>query len=602
MGYLLAAYCALGLFGALNMIRQPIICVMGHVDHGKTTLLDKIRSTAMVAKEAGGITQHIGASEVPIEVIKKICSEMQNFSAESIKIPGLLFIDTPGHEAFTNLRRRGGSVADLAILVIDITKGFEPQTVEAIRILREYKTPFIVAANKIDMITGWINSKSKSLQTAMKQQNSQVIEALNKKVYEVVGKLGEMGFSSDLYSNVTDFRQEISIVPVSAKTGEGVAELLMLATGLSQRFLEMKLNIEVNGKGRGSILEKKEDRGLGFVIDVILYDGTLHVNDTIAFATSEGKVETTKIKALLKPKPLSEIRDSSNKFDYLDKVSAASGVRIGANNLDYAMPGSPVIQVVDDSYAKEISSEIGSVFATSKVGVILKADSIGSIEAISKLLDEQGVSISKKGIGNVSKRDVMDAFAMNAINPMDSIILAFNVGIDKDAEDAVFASNIKIIRSEIIYKLVDDCVAAREGMRLNRAKAIEEKITLPFQIEVLPHACFRASHPAIFGVRVVAGRVKQGAHAMSDEGVPVGKIRGIQNEKTPMTMAKANDEVAISMDEPTFGRQVKEGQMLYSKLSLEDIKMLQGEMSYLISDEEKDLVKRIAGIGSRNKK
>jgi Translation initiation factor 2 (IF-2; GTPase) len=185
---------------------------------------------------------------------------------------------------------------------------------------------------------------------------------------------------------------------------------------------------------------------------------------------------------------------------------------------------------------------------------------------------------------------------------MDSIILAFNVGVDKDAEDAVFASSIKIIKSEIIYKLVDDCVATREGMKLNRAKAIEERITLPFQIEVLPHACFRASHPAIFGVRVVAGRVKLGAYAMSDEGVPVGKIRGIQNEKTPMTMAKANDEVAISMDEPTFGRQVKEGQMLYSKLSLEDIKMLQGEMAYLINDEEKELVKKIVGMGGGHKK
>ena len=218
------------------MIRQPIICVMGHVDHGKTTLLDKIRNSAITAKEAGGITQHIGASEVPLDTIRRICGGIQ-FGTSDIKIPGLLFIDTPGHEAFTNLRRRGDSVADLAILVVDIMQGFQPQTVEAIDILKEYKTPFIIAANKIDLITGWRNTGSKSFAEAIKQQQTSVAAALESKIFELIGRVSEYGFSSDIYNKVTNFQKELAIVPLSAKTGEGIAELLMLAVGLSQKFL-----------------------------------------------------------------------------------------------------------------------------------------------------------------------------------------------------------------------------------------------------------------------------------------------------------------------------------------------------------------------------
>ena len=207
------------------MIRQPIITVMGHVDHGKTTLLDKIRSSAIASREAGKITQHIGASEVPSNVINEICKDIPNFSSSSMKIPGLLFIDTPGHEAFTNLRKRGGSIADMAILVVDITQGFQPQTIEAINILKEYKTPFIVAANKIDLIQGWNVNKTKSFKVSFDKQNESVKNLIDNKVYELVGRLGEFGFNSELYSRVTNFQNELSIIPISAKTGEGLAEL-----------------------------------------------------------------------------------------------------------------------------------------------------------------------------------------------------------------------------------------------------------------------------------------------------------------------------------------------------------------------------------------
>ncbi len=577
------------------MIRQPIIVVMGHVDHGKTTLLDRVRNTTIAAKEAGGITQHIGASEVPLSVIKKVCGVIPGANT-NLKIPGLLFIDTPGHEAFTNLRRRGSSVADMAILVVDIMQGFAPQTIEAIKILKSYKTPFIVAANKIDLITGWRASEGASLAESLKDQDARVVEMLNAKVYELVGRLSEQGFSSDLYSNIRNFQNEVAVVPISAKTGEGIPELLMLVSGLAQRYLEMKLTIEVNGPGKGSILEKKEERGMGTTIDVILYDGTLHVNDTIAFACTDNTVHTAKIKALLKPKPLHEMRESASGFRYVDSVNAASGVKVSALGLEDAIPGSSVIQTTSSNYKDEINAELGDVFKTDRSGLILKSDSIGGIEGLSKLLESEKINISKKGIGNVTKRDVIDAFSMNSMDPLYSVVLAFNVNVDQDAEEAAATSGVKIISGTIIYKLVDDYKEFAERKRSNRAKQVEERLAMPAMLQVVPGACFRISHPAIFGVDIMEGSIRPGNVIMNEAGDTVGKLKGIQNEKAPMSVAKKGERVAVSMDEPTFGRQVRDNQVLYTRLNDEDAKLLKGEFSSLLDDVGRELLQKILDI------
>ena len=576
------------------MIRQPIIAVMGHVDHGKTSLLDRIRNTAVASREAGGITQHIGASEVPIEVVNRICGPLLKATNTKINIPGLLFIDTPGHEAFTNLRVRGGSVADIAILVVDVTKGFEPQTIEAIEILKQYRTPFVVAANKIDVLTGWHDSKSKSLIESLNQQTQEVKNELDSRVYEFVGKLSEFDFNSELFSRVGDFQKEVAIIPLSAKTGEGIAELLMVVTGLAQKYLEAKLKIEISGPGRGSILEKKEVKGLGITIDVILYDGTLHTNDTIAFATQDS-VTTAKVKALLKPKS-GRGGDSGTGFDYVDFVGAASGVKISGNGLDDAMPGSPIIQVTDGDYAKEIKTEIGEVFKTDNTGITLKADTIGSIDAISKLLKSANFSISKKGIGKVTKRDIIDAFSMKAKDPLSAVILAFNVGIEDDATESSETSGVKIIKSDIIYKLIDNYRLFVDEEQKSSTHKVEGKIVFPGAAEILPGTAFRVSHPAIFGVSIVTGRIKPGYRMISDTGAMIGKIKGIQNEKEPVDIAKKGDQMAVSIEGPTFGRQIRENQILYTYISDDDYTLLTKQFSYLLNDEEKTLLEKIHRI------
>ncbi|MCL5433972.1 MAG: translation initiation factor IF-2 [Candidatus Marsarchaeota archaeon] len=585
----------------VNMIRQPIIVVMGHVDHGKTTLLDKIRSTTVASREVGGITQHIGASEIPIDIINKICGTMIRASNIKVTIPGILFIDTPGHEAFSNLRKRGGSIADIAILVVDITKGFEPQTIEAINILKEYKTPFIVAANKIDLITGWIKQNTYSVIESLQKQNSYVVKEFNDRVYEVIGKMSELGFSADIFNNIDNFTKQIAIIPISAKTSEGLSELLMIITGLAQKYLENKLKIEINGPGKGSILEKKEITGLGTTIDVVLYDGTLHVNDIIAFATTTS-ITTAKIKALLKPKPLSEIRESSTKFDSVEMVSAACGVKISGNGLDDALPGSPLIQVIGKNYEKEIQTEIGDLFVTDNKGIVLKADSIGSIEAISKLLKSENFNIGKKSIGNITKRDVLDAFSLNASDPLNAIVLGFNVKIDDEAEETVQSSGVKIITSNIIYKLIDDYKLYIDEKKHNIIAKIENSIIFPSIIRLIPNDCFRASNPAIFGIEVISGRIKKDYPLMNENGEVIGKIRELQSEKEKINIAKKGDNVAISVDGPTYGRQIKDNQILYARLTDSDEKLLSGEFSNLLNDEEKELLKKEIEIKRQSKK
>ncbi len=560
-----------------------------------TSLLDKIRSTTITAREAGGITQHIGASEVPIDVINKTCGPLLKASGMKITLPGLLFIDTPGHEAFTNLRKRGGSVADIAIVVVDVSKGFEPQTLEAINILKEYKTPFVIAANKVDLITGWIDQKTSSVMQSLAKQNQYVQNEFTNRMYQIVGRLSELGFSSELFNQIKDFKSELAIIPLSAKTGEGIAELLMVVTGLAQKYLESELKIEVSGPGKGSILEKKEVKGLGMTLDVILYDGTLHVNDIVAFAVPNG-VATAKIKALLKPKPLTEIRESSSNLLSIDSVAAASGVKISGVGLDEAMPGSPIIQVTDKNYEKEIKSELTELFETDKKGVILKADSIGSIEAISRLLKAEGVGVSKKEIGNVTKRDLLDAFTLNATEPLNAVILAFNVHVDPDAVDSVHTSGVRVIESNIIYKLIDDYKLFADEKKKSVVGKIEGSTVFPGMIKILPNACFHVSSPAVFGVEVVAGRIKPGYTLMNDGGDIIGKIKEIQREKTKVDMAKKGEQLAVSVDGPTFGRQIKENQVLYNRPGDADERLLTYNFSHLLDNEEKELLKKISAI------
>ena len=330
------------------------------MDHGKTSILDKIRGSSIAANEAGGITQAIGASIIPIETIKKICGPLLDALKMKFTIPGLLFIDTPGHAAFTNLRKRGGNLADIAILVIDINEGVKPQTIESIEILKSYKTPFVIAANKIDLIAGWQTHIESTLISSIQKQSQKVQELLEKKIYGLVGKISELGFDSDRFDRIEDFTRVIAIIPTSAKTGEGIPELLMVITGLAQKFLEGCLKCDVEGYAKGTIVEVKEERGLGKCIDVILYDGSLKRNDTIIIGTLTEPI-VTKVKGLFEPMPLKEMRDKKSKFKSVKEVHAATGVRVSAPDIEGAIAGMPIRSCSKEDIEK-VKAEIRSSY------------------------------------------------------------------------------------------------------------------------------------------------------------------------------------------------------------------------------------------------
>ncbi|MEM4798893.1 MAG: translation initiation factor IF-2, partial [Sulfolobales archaeon] len=359
-------------------LRSPIVVVLGHVDHGKTSLLDKIRGTAVVKKEAGEMTQHIGASFVPAHVIESIAEPLRKIINFKLQIPGLLFIDTPGHEAFANLRARGGSIADIAILVIDIIDGVKPQTIESIEILRSRRVPFLVAANKIDKIPGWRPYIDKPFLESIKMQDREVQKLLDDKVYSIAGSLLTLNFNAERFDRVRDFRRTVAIVPVSAKTGEGIPELLAVLAGLTQQYMSEKLRY-AEGPAKGVILEVKEEPGLGTTLDVIIYDGIIRRGDLFVTAGVEGPIRS-RVRALLLPKPLDEMRAPTDRFLSIESVYAASGVKIVAPDVESSIAGAPLRVVWSEedieSVMKEVYEEVRElrIFSPDTAGVVLKAD------------------------------------------------------------------------------------------------------------------------------------------------------------------------------------------------------------------------------------
>ncbi len=584
-------------------IRQPIITVLGHVDHGKTTILDRIRRTSVQKREAGGITQHIGATEVPIDVIKRIAAPILQRLPVTFKIPGLLFIDTPGHEAFTNLRKRGGSIADLAVLVVDVTQGFQPQTYEAIDILKAFKVPFVVAANKIDLLPGWRPQEDAPFLETIKNQDLEVQTLLDQKVYEIVAQLASLGFSAERFDRVKDFTREILIIPVSGKTGEGIPELLLYLAGLAQKYLERRLQTS-EGPGKGVILEVKEEIGLGTTLTVILYDGVIRRGDIIAFGALDG-VRETKVRALLKPKPLDEIRDPRDKFTPVEEVRAAAGIKIAAPNLDGAIPGSPLFVVTPENRGEivdKIKEELGQIaFESDELGVIVKADTLGSLEALVSLLRKRGYPVRKAEIGNVSKKDVMEAYAVRQKDRYLGAIIAFNVDVDEEAEKEAFARGVAIIKENVIYRILDEYERWREEEREREKKEKLSKLILPGKIQILPGYVFRRSNPAIVGVKVLAGVIKPKYPLMREDGRNVGEIKSIQREKKSLEEAKEGDEVAVAISGPMVGRHIFEGDILYVDVPREHAKELL-RLSHLVPSSYIDLLKEIGDIKKRSEK
>ncbi|MBS3076045.1 translation initiation factor IF-2 [Candidatus Pacearchaeota archaeon] len=566
-----------------SQIRNPIVTVAGHVDHGKTSLLDNIRKTGVADAEAGGITQKISFTKVPIENIKKRCLLIEEKNIK-LDFPGFLFIDTPGHAAFSHLRKRGGSLADLAILVIDINEGIMPQTAEVIEILRLNKTPFLIALNKIDNISGW-RKQSEGLKDSLEMQSQNAKMDFNEKLLTIIGSLYHHGFNAKPFYEVTDFSSQLALVPCSAKTGEGISELILMLCGLSQKFLKESLKLKKDAKG--VILEIKKEKTMQYA-EAILYDGILSAKDEIAIASFDEPI-ITKIRVL------EEIMPLSSKFKPVYQTTAANGIRLQLINSNGILPGMPfsIFKNNLNEIKKEFEKEIGEKLQTDEEGIIIKADSLGSLEALISLLKQENIKIISAGIGSINKKDIIKAEANLKINPIDAIVLGFNVEEDEEVKET--EKKIKIIKQEVIYKLIEDLLKFQEEKRKKIKKERLMELASISKIKILHQYVFRNSNPAIFGVAIESGKIKPGIPLMNENGEQVAKIKAIQENQNQLHEATQGMEIAMSLPGINFERQLKETNYLYTDMSKQQFRKFKDNKD-LLTHEEIQTLQKIAEI------
>ena len=570
-----------------HSLRTPIVAVLGHVDHGKTSLLDEVRGSAVSEGEAGAITQHIGATAVPLDTVSSIAGEL--VQPEDFDLPGLLFIDTPGHHSFTTLRSRGGALADIAVLVVDVNDGFQPQTEEALDILERTGTPFVVAANKVDTTPGWNPERGAPIQATYEAQSDRARNRLDERLYEMIGELSDAGFSADLYWRVQDFQQNVGVVPVSAVTGEGVPDLLTVMMGLSQRYMKSEMEIDVGGPGQGTVLEVKEEKGFGATVDVVLYDGTVEEGDRLVVGGLDGPI-ITEIRALLGPKPLAEIR-TEKQFERMDAVAAAAGVKIAAPDLDDAMAGAPVRVVrgrpLEDVIAG-VESELAEITVeTAEEGVVVKADTLGSLEAMANALREAEVPVLRAEVGDVAPRDV--AVASTANEERHRAVLGFNVDALPDAERELDEGDVRLFVDDVIYQLVEEYEALVAERERAQQETVLDRIVRPARFRVLPDHTFRQSDPAVVGVEVLSGTLENNRQVGRFEGNELdrlGELSGIQEQGEDVDAARTGDRVSVAIDGPTVGRQVEEGDELWVDVPEKHAKILEQELHDEIRADE----------------
>jgi len=593
----------------INDLRSPICVVLGHVDTGKTKLLDKIRQTNVQDGEAGGITQQIGATYFPMESIKKK-TEKLNSDGFEYKVPGLLVIDTPGHESFTNLRSRGSSLCNIAVLVVDIMHGLEPQTLESIGLLRQRKTPFVVALNKIDRIYGWKAIPDAPIQETLAQQPKHVIQEFEERVQQTIVAFAEQGLNATLSYENKNFSKYVSLCPTSAHTGEGIPDLLRLLVKLTQE--RMTNDLMYLSELECTVLEVKVIEGLGTTIDVILSNGKLHEGDRIVLCGLNGPIATN-IRALLTPQPMRELRVKSA-YVHHKEVKAALGVKICAPDLEKAIAGSRLLVVQpgddEDDLLDEVMSDLKnlqSAIDKSGKGVCVQASTLGSLEALLEFLRESKIPVSGINIGPVHKKDIIRASIMLESQPEYAQILAFDVKVDKDAQDLADEMGVKIFKADIIYHLFDQFTKYMEEITETRRRDQAPSAVFPCILKIVPGCVFNKRNPIVIGVDVVEGQLRIGTPLCvvnaENQIVPIGKVIGIElNHKAKDVVRKGDPAVAIKIESPVYetpkmiGRHFFEKDQLYSRITRASIDILKSTFRNDLSREEWALVIQLKKI------
>ncbi|RIA95932.1 hypothetical protein C1645_441340 [Glomus cerebriforme] len=569
--------------------------------------VDKIRQTNVQEGEAGGITQQIGATYFPMETIKAKTVPLNKDGKQEYKLPGLLIIDTPGHESFTNLRSRGSSLCNIAILVVDIMHGLEPQTLESLRLLRDRKTPFIVALNKIDRMYDWKSIPDNSFLDSLSKQSEHVKREFKDRVDKTILAFAEQGLNSILYYENKNFAKNVSLVPTSAITGEGIPDMLMLLVNLTQS--RMSNELMYLSELECTVLEVKVIEGLGTTIDVILSNGVLNEGDKIVLCGLNGPIVTT-IRALLTPQPLRELRVKSA-YVHNKSVKAALGVKISAQDLEKAIAGSRLMVIGpdddEDDLKDEIMSDLKSLLSSidkSGKGVCVQASTLGSLEALLEFLKTSKIPVSGINIGPVHKKDIMRAATMLEKAKEFAVILCFDVKVDKEAQDLAEELGIKIFKADIIYHLFDQFIAYNKEIVEQKRKDQAPQAVFPCILKIVPGAIFNKKDPIVIGVDVVEGALRTGTPLCvvktdpitnQREIITLGKVSSMeQNHKAVEIVKKGHAgagvaikiECAIYESSKMFGRHFVETDEIYSKISRVSIDILKESFRNDLSKEE----------------
>ncbi|KAG6738033.1 hypothetical protein POTOM_059572 [Populus tomentosa] len=525
-------------------LRSPICCVMGHVDTGKTKLLDYIRGSHVQEGEARGITQQIGATFFPVENIRDRTKELK--ADARLNVPGLLVIDTPGHESFTNLRSHGSGLCDIAILVVNIMHGLEPQTIESLNLLRKRNTEFIVALNKIDRLYGWKTQPNAPIRKALKQQSKDVQNEFDRRLIEVITQLKEQGLNTELYYKNKDMGETFNIVPTSAISGEGIPDLLLLLIQWSQKTMVEKLTF----RNECTVLEVKVTKGHGTTIDVVLVNGVLHEGDQI------GPIVTT-IRALLTPHPMQELRVKGTYLHHKE-IKAAQGIKITGQGLEHAIAGTSLYVVGRDDDLEEVKESamqdmksVTSRIDRSGEGVCVQASSLGSLEALLDFLKslEPSIPVSGIGIGPVHKKDVIKASVMLEKKKVYANILAFGVEVTPEARELADKLGVKIFKEDTIYCFSKEFKAYIQNLKEERKREAAGEAIFPCVLEIIPECIFNKKAPIVLGVDVLEGILKVGTPVcvLQKDFTDIGRIASIRFNEKAVDHAKKGQKVTIKI-------------------------------------------------------
>jgi translation initiation factor 5B len=588
-------------------LRSPICCVLGHVDTGKTKLLDRIRRTNVQGGEAGGITQQIGATYFPLATLQEQTKRLQkDGKTAEIRVPGLLVIDTPGHESFTNLRSRGSSLCDMAILVVDLMHGLEPQTIESIKLLRQKKTPFIVALNKVDRCVDWKPVDGQPIRDALKRQSRVAMQQFEEHTKMIVAQFAAEEINVELYWKNKDFRKYVSLVPTSAISGEGVPDLLVLMIQLLQKMLTTKL--QQRNELNCTVLEVKVVEGLGTTIDVVLVDGVLHEGDTIVVCGLSGPI-VTPIRALLTPQPGKELRVKGT-YVHHKKLRGAVGVKIAANDLDGAIAGSQLfvaregddLEKLKDEVMGEVTSMLNQVDHTGR-GVCVQASTLGSLEALLQFLRDSKIPVNGVNIGPVHRKDVMKASIMLERERELAVLLCFDVRVMPEARAEADKLGVRIFEANIIYNLFDMFTAYMKAEREKKRAAATDTAVFPAVVKVIK--CFNKSDPLVLGCEVTEGALRVGTPLclLNKTDVELGRVASLERDRKAITVAKLGDLVAVKIVATTpqqssrmHGRHFNDDDLLASVISRASIDALKEHFKDDITTEDKALLVKLKTV------